>query len=441
MLLRLTYGNETISLTGATAGIRGCTYRPYSPPADVQRRINTFQSGSDISLITHRNVEEPCEIIFRGDTPVVQNALSDIQRFASLAEAGRPVFVEHRMRDTGTIYRSPLRRANIDYSDNPGLRRFEGETATGKINIAWERGYYWEGPRTQVALKSSLDGPTYGAVRTYLDGRAWVQIGANQIAGSIPTPLELRFVQNTNEQISWRNFYFANNMFNSPDVFDFYVSSSEIESGTGHLTWTSSAHSTTRIRINLKQTVITGANSDHFRVVAAFNTMSPKTYAKAHVGTTIGGVYKRMSSGTEVYTGNVTGKNLLDLGTLQIPPAAPGSATFNVGIMISMRSAGSGYCSIQGVYLLPAKNSRRLYQDGYGIPQNGVLVDDGAEDITYVLSGGVRYPIIVRYDSPIYAFPETLQRIYMIYDEASGNFVSSRSAKVQAFYRPRRFTV
>jgi len=141
-----------------------------------------------------------------------------------------------------------------------------------------------------------------------------------------------------------------------------------------------------------------------------------------------------------------------DLATMKMPPWLP----YETGLsgvslaLVGSQDAGpfvAGLDLTAGLDFLqvtPVDGWRYLTCAGYGVAQNGRIIDDGINSVVYADdgSGDDKLGILVPYAAPIVLKPAAAQRLYFLAHSNLANTAEIlRTMSVKLFYRPRRMNV
>ncbi|MCB0070007.1 MAG: hypothetical protein KDE20_01055 [Caldilineaceae bacterium] len=425
MNVRLTDGTTTITLTsGAYEGVR------YSPVA----------ATVDEALSPGFSISESIWVRVAGTASEIQAARHAIGQLLATARRRRgsgrlqQVYVEHQSISGGDWYRAQILNGTVRSDDEPMLRRLDN--GTNVIHVEFERLPYWEGPSTALTWGA---GAASTATITNGDGSPYnaADLTDDSIVGELSAPIALRVKNNEGASVTWREFHLAN--LGEPD---FTTTQHIITAATATSSWDPyTTHSNLRWICSVSDTVLAKCAGQAFRIVATFVSSTVGVYYRASVYAAIGGTYRLLASGPEVYNGlGLAALLVLDLGTLQIPPGGEDSATSGVVVVISARYATAGAATLDHVQLLPAEEYVFAEQPGYTTPDQAELVLDEVNGRVY-LDAAVHYNIVSRRGSPLTVTPGRANRLAVLYMEGDGEYDPTRAIVLSGSYRPRRLTV
>lgn len=440
MNLRITDGTTTVNLN-STSPVLGATYFPQPPELD--------EGGFA------QDVTETAEVTLEGTASNIRSTVTSVERLLELARVrqrtrmGPRVYVEYQAVDGDDYYRSEILNGRATWSANPGARRLSDTTPKVQVGFTWQRRGWWEGALTQLQLTSSANGtPTTGYVTLYNKDDAtasetnWIGIAAAQVAGSLPAPLKLELVQNDATARAWREIYLANNVFADPANMDPFLLGSEATGGAT-ANWTgASTHATRRFTWELSTTLLADTAGRYFRIlVAPASSITANTYVKAWVVAYVGSTYQVLWEGDEVLS---SGSEILDLGSMPLPPGGYDTERTNIALQLSVRNAGSGSMEVDFVQLTPADwgQYRQVVQLGYSTSQNDALIDDGIEELTYYYdaAAGKHFSVMRPLGMPLHVWPNQTQRLRVLIN-GGGGFAPSWTMKAKAWYRPRVMSI
>lgn len=420
MLLRLTNGTTTLTLSGAGAYI-GATYFPQSA------------AGDD-------HITEAFPVIVEGTEAAVRAALNAIDLMLRGARKGRErgavVYVEFRPTDSGEIRRSEVFDGFVNWSQVPAERSLYNVVSTVRAVVTIERLPTWQGPEVEIAISSTPNAERTGGVGIVNGDNAgsntnWIGIAAANVAGTRPAPVRLRITNTSGVTLAWRAFHMGVNAYSDPVNADLWLLDSDATGG-GSASWLAgSDHNTLRWLFPLSATLLAQAAGKTFRVIAAFDNLTDTANLRCAVGSYVGGVYVPTNLGQE----RAGTRDLIDLGEFPIPPGGYGVANSAAALALTVRSSLAGSGVLDFVMLMPTDSYRRMEQTGFSAPAFAAIEDNGIDGGAYMVSSTSRYPIVRAPGDPLRIFPGRTQRIYILFDE-DGNYVPTRSVTVQVWYRP-----
>jgi hypothetical protein len=208
MILRITDGTTTVNLTGGTNSFYlSESYAPVAPePSVIEAVAQAVRDGGEVTAVTLRNVVETVTLA------VVASAFSTVQAAQRglemlLQQAGNrqktgkgaQVWLEYRAADSGDVYRSELLYGRLEPDPETGSAAWIAASALRYV-VMWQRRFFWEGARTELALDNTSTGSkATGGVTVYNHHDStsghdnYVDIAAGDVGGVLPAPLELSF--------------------------------------------------------------------------------------------------------------------------------------------------------------------------------------------------------------------------------------------------------
>ena len=413
MQLQLTDGTTTVTLSG-TSPVTGCTYFPNTP----ERKGGMYS-----------DVTETAQVVLAGTAANIRTTVNSIERLleqAALRQAGgtNPKVYVNYAPVSETAHRSEVLEGRVIWDTNPGLRRLGDTNPTVRIGVIWRRRFYWEGAETSLGTATTINNGPSGNTLTY-----------NSVTGSLPAPVRLTMT-NPGASIATRRFYVANdvtNLFATTDQFLYVAGGSE------SVTWSGSAnHSNNLWTINVPTALAATLRGERYRVWAAFSSIPDNVYVRASVQTVISGVPNLGQAGGELLASGNNGKQLMDLGALNMPPSGYIGTSAVFSIVLSFYANFGGSATLLWVMIAPAHTTLDLRQAGYNIATNQAVVHDGIEGVDY-LSLASKYPGIER-TGELLLYPGQQNKLRFLWDEGN-TFNAARQLSVAGVYRPRRLLV
>lgn len=412
MQLQLTDGTTTVTLSG-TSPVTGCTYFPNTP----ERKGGVYT-----------DVTETAQVVLTGTAANIRTSVNSIERLlelAALRQAGGTnpkVYVTYAP-VSETAHRSEVLEGRVVWDTNPGLRRLGDTNPTVRIAVIWRRRFYWEGAETSLGTATVTNGPS-GNTLTY-----------NGVTGSLPAPVRLTMT-NLSASIATKRFYVANdvaNLFGTSDHFLYVAGGSE------SVTWIgSTSHASPLWTVDVPTALAATLRGERYRVWAAFSSIPDNVYVRASVQSKISGVYQSLQVGGELLAGGNNGKQLMDLGALNLPPSGYIGTSAAFSIVLSFYFGSGGSATLLWVMLAPAHTTLDLRQLGYNLGTSQAVVHDGIEEADY-LSLASKYPLVER-TGELLLYPGQQNKLRLLWDEGN-TFNAARQLSVAGVYRPRRLLV
>jgi len=273
----------------------------------------------------------------------------------------------------------------------------------------------------------------------------WVTIDAAEVGGTLPAPVRLQFVNKVNDTQSYRNWWLACNAYNDPANFTHVIEGEDRVSGYG-TTGSSAACSggsynglsvTTYglMQWDLSAAMVADCAGYPFRVLVRWNG-TPPLYSQICVYDPTGIV--------ELLAGDLIQSDtyaVQDLGVLRIPPDFYASGYSALRFVLRMWVSGTTTVYVDYLQLMPADTTRLMVQRGMSHVLNTENGLDESEGRAYGGGPSNGTPIYVLKGNPLMLAPGKLQKIYLLVTDSSGGSDIADNWTVQAWYRPRRWSI
>lgn len=436
-VITITDGTTTVTLTsGSTYQVH--EYDPKVPEMDDQ------QAGQ---------VAETLEIsVFGANGPAVQTNVTAIERLLEAARrrnaigAGPRVYLTLQIDADSMAYRSEILDARLEPAELM-LRLWPNKMVQANLYVM--RRAYWEGALTQIPLTNGNGSNNTAGLTIYNcdDGTAgrdnYVQIAAADVAGALPAPVKLELTNTTGSTQTYQEIFAATNAFCDPANFGHILEAESVYTGGGSsgadATCSNGNYHTltgTEAYYNLSATLLQKAAGHDFHVLARFRN-GFAGYVRPSIitseSTPSAGITLRR--GDEVQYA-ATSQRLVDLGVLPLPPGGYGTSWAQQRLKLQWRTSVTA--EIDYFALFPAVAFRRL-QVLTGLANGGSITDDPTEDIGYCTVSAVQSPWLVRRNAPVQVWPNTLQRIYVLWSLSDKTAPITQTFTVKAWYRPRKY--
>jgi hypothetical protein len=446
MHLAVTDGTLTVALTDGITWPKD--YRPLTPRGD------------------RATVDETAEMHFE-TIAIGRDKIRDLNRlFVQAARyhrtrQGSKVYVEHQPELGEMMYRSLLYGGRVDLDERTYHELWGADVM--EADITWTRATYWEGELTQIPLTNGSATRTLANLTCYNHDDAdsghdnWANIDGLDVEGDLPTPLRLEITNNTDSGVStgeMRTVYVAMGVHNDPLNFVHMVEMEDetqiatktivVDAGAsggeyGEYEWTD-AGMTDLVKIQISNTVMSQAQGAYFRVLVRLHSDPPAgcRYQLSLWDTDNLTIW----DGPIIY--GVDGDQLLDFGTVPLPPALIGSG-LDMGEMFLVLSAdanasGTHTLDMDWLQLTPL-DGWRAHDSEASIPAGEGLFDDGIEGYAYHYDGSYGYNLPPARGHAIHLLPGQDARLYVLQMGESGLAQILRSVALKAYYRPRRVTL
>ncbi len=442
--LRISDGTTTVNLDGTTTGIAGCTYVPLAPSAaqeTVAEQAEIVCSGAPFATI-------------RAALGSIERLLQDAQRRRETGYGAR-VFLEYKpVAGDASYYRSELYGGRLVLSEEPGARRFDDTAPQLQAGLVFERAPWWEGPETEVQLSAQgLSAATGGRQIVNNGNWNWVQVAAAQVPGTLPAPVRIVLTNDTGADQDYRTFYIGVNAFSNPSTFGgVHQGEDDVENTThqgavgtasggaytNYALTTSEAHKVSWLLSAAQM----GAGGRWFRLLARVHNYTPahdvrvRPVVREYNGLTV------LWQGDAVLLPNgVNRAELVDLGSVPVPPGAWDTSYQQVRLCLSARAATASTLSVDYVQLVPLDAFRRVVQLGMVIPNGSGVEVDEIEGRVGAYNGLTRAPLHVATGPGLRLWPNRLQQIRILNAEANEVSDVADTLSVRVYIRPRRATV
>ena len=410
MLLQLTDGTNTVTLSGDGGVLRGCTYFPQTPDADAEE------------------VAETAEITLRGPQAQARAAVNGVERMLRLAAARQAgedaprVYAQYAAADGEPAYRSEVLEGRVTWSSDPGLRRLGDPAPTVQAAVLWRRRPFWEGPEAALPSQQIANGPAGNTV-------LW-----SGVLGALPAPARITLTNASGAALAARRFYLFNDAGDS-----FGASGAFFYPTQAHAAWGAGLrHSDMLWRIDIPAASAAKMKGERRRILAAFAGVSENVYLRADLFANVDGYLLPMQEGVEARTGGPNGRDLLDLGAVNLPPAGDIGSPAAYAVVLTGWSDAAGSGSLRWLHIGPAAPSMTLKQQGFWLEAGASIVHDGMEGVSY-LASAQRFPV-VEAAGGLTLRPSAPNRIRILFDEGV-LFDPTRTLQVSGVYRPRRAAV
>lgn len=441
--LAITDGTTTVSLSG-TSPVLGCTYFPQTS----QQRNGEWQP-----------VTEQAEVNLRGTAAAIRATVASIEMLLQAAirrqqtGVGDSVYVTFAPLSE-TAYRSEITDGRVVWSTDPGLRRLGDTNPTVQVAVIWTRAPGWDGDLTQISLSANGQAASTSA-RTITNNAAngnWVQMAAAQVTGDMPTPLMLELTNTSGSAQAYRKLFVNLNAYSDPANLVHYLQGEAVVSGGstsadatcsgGNLLTITATTTPTTYQWTLPQADMQRTKGRRARIVARLTGVADKVYIRPKV--LDGGGAQVLWAGDEItvpYTS--TGDTLQDFGVVPLPPGGYGAsyAAHRLGLEVRVSSGAPGL-ELDVMQLTMLDGYRYAELNSISVANGAALVLDDIEGRNYISASSVWTPLATSFGGPMMLQPNTLQRIYALYEiAATAGVPITGTFGAKAWYRPRRLTV
>lgn len=439
MILRLTDGTTTVTLSGNGSTILGCTYAPQTPGVEVGRLAQAVRDGQPISRIVRQNVSEPAEVILSGSVSQIEAVEESINQFFNAAlnrqrtGNGPRVYVEYAKTGSTEVHRAELFHGRALRDEAPERRRFASSSNVVALGLTWERFFCWEGQEVQLTNGATIYNHDDSGQDNF-----WT-VTAGNVAGDLPAPVRLVLTNTAGASRGYRRFHLAS----AWDGYDYahILEGENRVSGYGTTTADSSCsngsfnrqvvNTTAEVHWALSSTLLGKTKGRWFRLLARLYRPLTGLYVKPEIRDTNGLVV--LWAGEEV---RVTGGALwqiVDLGRVPLPPGGYSTAYTGLRLVLKCRSAASVNFDLDFIQLSSTDSWLDLEQLGYDIANNGTITVDCISELYH--AGG--QPLYVPSGGPLLVWPNANNRFYLLEHEGT-NCLVDNSFTVNMWYRPWR---
>jgi hypothetical protein len=390
-------------------------------------------------------------------TATIRAALNNVEKLLDAAKRRRAtgygvrVFVEYKPVDGDSLYRSECYGGRLVFSEEPGARRFGDNNPAIKVALVLERAPWWEGPEVELQLSAQGQAAaTGGRTLTNNGTNNWVQVAAAQVAGTLPGAARLRLKNTAGVGKNYREFYVGVNAFASPSTFGGVHQATADLTGSGSVanaTCSDGSYrnfSVTTSEMLLASWLLTAAQMSAggrwCRLLARL--FSYNTTKSIRIRPVIRDYYGLVTlwEGSPIWLPTVAAMELVDLGSVPLPPGAYTTDYAQVRLGLKMQAAEATTVSLDYVQLVPRDGYRHISQVGMQIPNNDYVEFDEIEGRFTSIESGARHPIHVATGEGLYLQPNMLQQVRVLHDEGQTSPIAS-TFSAQLWHRPRRSTI
>jgi hypothetical protein len=341
-----------------------------------------------------------------------------------------------------------------------------GPMWTGKavqFTIAWRRKNWWEGPETQIPLTNTNGSNNTAGLTVYncSDGVGsapndrvnYVAIAAANVTGDAPAACRLEFTNTYNDTSRVGTLIVSHNVTSDPSNLPHILegedsdigSSSATSAASGGYYQTSASWSGTSETVlwswELPTALLNCTRGNWARLVARFAIAPDENLIRLRV--------KILLELSPVYTSApivLDAQINQELVSLQLPPYIQRTGdVYPITLQITGQHEQTGAHSLLLDFLqISPLDGYRVYKaNGYYLPYNARLVDDGIEKTVYT-DGRATPGAMSNYvatGKPIMLEPGRDQRLYFLWGTWTAGAVLASTATVKLYYRPRRLVI
>ena len=400
-----------------------------------------------------QSVTESVELTFyAASAALMQTAIQNLQRLLDGIRrkqawgVGPVVYLNFQPDGDATTWRSEMLDARLEYSEDT-LSVYP--QAKMPATLILQRLPYWEGALTQLPLTNSSASNNTSGITIYNHDDSgtnhdnYVQIAAADVGGSLPAPIKLELTNNVGTTQNWKQIWLACNAFSDPANFTHILEGeTQVSGGSTGSNADSSNSSYATITINtqdvhqwtLSAALLQQARGYDFHMLARFRSVNGTVYIRPSIVDSSGTYALWTGDETQVTTASDA---IVDLGVCPLPPGGYGTAYGAQRLYWALRSASSVVVQTDFIAFFPANTFRKLRM--LSTTANAVKVtDDQPEGRAYSVASSAETPNIAVSGLPLLVWPNTLQRIYVLWSYFDLSASISTTMSVKAWYRPRR---
>lgn len=436
-------------------------YIPLVPPFDTLRADAYGQYPPELS--------EPAHVILRGGKAAIEATIAVLNRLFLQARTykrrrvGARVYVQYKLANADTLFRSEISDGRIDY-DPKELLTLSANSIL-EVVVSWTRRFFWEGAEAELALTNGNGSSLTGGINVFNanDGTGgspnkihnYVEIAAASVAGDLPAPVRLGILNATNNANKDDTVWIAHNVNSDPANLTHML---EAEAGTGgsnQADATCSGGSRKDLSVTaseselltwtLSSALLSFCAGNYFTILARLpltnsaNINNTKFRLKLKDSTSV------VWTGPQIRPDSTLSYAILPLGTVRLPPRPVESTVAALTLALWLQAvSGSFTVSLDFLQLSPLDSWRKLERVGDAVAYLDRWLDDEIADLVYVDTGAgtARRPTVRGLPGPILLTPNKLQRLYFLkHTNTAYTCEFDRKSTVQVYYRPRRLAL
>lgn len=439
--LSLTDGTTTISLSSS-----GCLLTHYVPDGPEMQANGEYKPITETVEFT---IVETTTALVRTKLNLIERLLAGVNN-RLMNRTGPRVYLAFQATGDAAASRSELTNYRLFLEPDAAVAFAQGILG---VRLIVTRVPFWEGARTAIPLTNGNGtNVTSGlTIKAHDDATVgddnWCNIAGSTIAGSLPSPLEIRMVNNSGAGREYHNFFVANNTVGQALAHIIEGESMVSGYGTAYADAACSNGNYTRRTgagwLTFRWVIPTASlalfRGRYVRILARFRTLNS---ADRDIRLTLhdndGLTILARSPQTVAKNGAA---DIQDCGALALPSAGYATNWATVVLEVAVFTPASETVEIDFIQLTPAEpmQYRRITQvAGYLHPVDDAVVDDGIEGLVYfeTTATGLRELDYIARNEPVCVWPGVDQRLLILHDGAAS--LPAWSLSVQAWYRPRR---
>lgn len=417
--LSISDGTTTVSLS--TSGVFLTQYTPSTPTVTGAPNFDYETVTETIELTPYATSTSTLQAVINGIDRLLEEA-----RLRQENNSEPRVYLQLQVDGESDTYRSEILYGRLELQDN-ALAVWGNYQVPARLYIT--RRPYWEGPRTELSISANGLSAGTGGKSITNSANNWIQIANTQVGGVLPTPVELQLTNNGGSGVGYRNFHMGVNATSGTTLTHSYSGGSvtlSLVSGiyTGQIT----------IAISAAQMALTKGKP--FKILGRFTTQSASVYCKP-ILRDVNNLMPLIEGDEKYMPVASAGTQWVDFGSLPLPPGGYSTAWTDTNLNFYFRAASAASITLNVARVLAMDSYQYIVQRGFTVAASGVMTFDNIEGL-YHQAGQSIYS--VRTEKPLMIFPNTTQRINIMFDEGSSSD-TAKTLSVQAYYRKRRLTI
>jgi len=439
---------QDVALT--SAGVAVLEY-PMNSPDINQQALQNLGDGNTLGVPSFSNVTESLELHISDTTAALVAAkvqaierLLDLARQGSMGMFDNKLYVRLQFDNDTLVWRSQILAARLEMEQ--GTDQIWRKYIRATLIIT--RRFYWETEALQALEVSSGTTTTattgyatvYNSDDTHATQRNWFQIAAAQLTGSLPAPAKISVKNISGAERNCYSVYLGNYAFCDPTNIDPVwraESATLVDTSIGtteqdFYAWDMSNGIVDDFRGQFGRSVVVFSDRPEGTTLlrAALQYRGPTPQADLALG-------EQMLDVSQDF--------VMDLGALPIPPSgyAAGMGDRLYLTLKGKAASGTDTVGVDWLQIFPSGAGRyRVLKGIFGgltLESNNEVVDDGPAGAVYLATTGDEVlPLYRPLYTPIYLWPNRVQRLRLLISGGSFAFETGQPWGVKCEYRPRR---
>ncbi len=366
-------------------------------------------------------------------------------------QSGPRIYLTVQWDGEATAWRAELLDAHFETPDAPDqVRRGAMECV-----LTVERGPF-EGDEVALTLTNGNGTNNTSGLALYNNGDStgtspnrrdnYVAIDSAEVAGTLPAPVRIQLTNASSGSRSWRNWWMAVNAYNDPSAFTHILEGESRVTGYGTITASGtcssgnynalSVASSGWMEWDLSAAFVNKCAGYPFRLLLRFAGSTSLTYAQACIYDSTGLVIQAEGDLTQL-----DGYAVADLGVLRIPSDVYSTGYSALRLVIKFWCTGTQAANVDYVQFLPADTTRLAVQRGMTHAVGSLTEINEVEGRAWAYMAGGEAPLYILQGQPLMLTPGKYQRIYFLVTDSTGGSDITDKWTVQAWYRPRRWSI